>query len=271
MHKPLPMSTLIRTHSRIYTTFYFSCNEYIYALTLRRCTLAIVLLIVTEVISWALASIKIVMHMWCKVLVKVFIASALRLSCSWTNNELSLGELMHLKCIYFSKHFAPYFSLESPRTWIKTAESDAVFGKSLVFIFFAGIFLGDQHKRCFYGKSRGLSTRGGPGARGCPKGGRWRGQMPRPRQLPPLEHRDPFGLSRTSSYTWKTDALQRRAPSAKQSTATTMIFVFGVKRLRDFSPGGRIRGPSSPPSSSPPSSSPPSPSTMCSISPSMCE
>jgi hypothetical protein len=28
------------------------------------------------------------------------------LSCSRTNNELSLGELMHLKCINFSKYFA---------------------------------------------------------------------------------------------------------------------------------------------------------------------
>jgi hypothetical protein len=41
------------------------------------------------------------------------------LSCLRTNNELSLGELMHLKCIYFSKYFASYFAPESSHTWIK--------------------------------------------------------------------------------------------------------------------------------------------------------
>ena len=192
MHKPLFMSTLIRTHSRIYTTCYFSCNEYIYALTLRRCTLAIILLIVTGIISWALASIKIVIHMWCKVLVKAFITSALRLSCSWTNNELSLGELMHLKCIYFSKHFASCFPPESPLTWRKTAESDAVFSKSLPIWFLAGILPGDHHHSWFYVKTRGISTRGGPGGRGHGKGGIGRGQMLWPRPLPSFLRRASF-------------------------------------------------------------------------------
>ena len=73
-----------------------------------------------------------------KFLSKSFIASTLRLSCLRTNNELSLGELIHLKCIHFSKYFARWFAPESSHTWIKTAESDAVFSK----VFFLSVFAG---------------------------------------------------------------------------------------------------------------------------------
>ena len=75
-----------------------------------------------------------------KFLSKSFIACTLRLSCLRTNNELSLGELIHPKCIHFSKYFDRWFTPKSSHTCIKTVESDAVFGK----IFFLSVLVGNK-------------------------------------------------------------------------------------------------------------------------------
>ena len=85
-----------------------------------------------------------------KFLSKSFIASTLCLSCLRTNNELSLGELIHLKCIYFSKHFAQRFAPESHHTWIKTAEYDAVFSKVLFLSVFAGNKIEENTRGVFH-------------------------------------------------------------------------------------------------------------------------
>jgi len=206
--------------------------------------------------------------MQCKVLAKVFIASALRLSCSRTNNELSLGELMHPKCIYFSKHFASYFSPESPHNWINLQNLTLFLAKVFFPSIFAGLFTGDENHVTFYGKEGEWAPdgAGGPpeGQKGAPHAARFLGRVGSPLLGPdgPLR----LGLRRTPPYIRETDGFRRGGLFAKRSAAAITIFDFGVRLIRDFTPGGGIRGASSP-SSSPPSS----PSTMSSITPSMCE
>ena len=81
-----------------------------------------------------------------KFLSKSFIASTLRLSCLRTNNELSLGELIHPKCIHFSKYFARWFTPESSHTCIKTAESNVVFSK----VFFLSVLAENKIKEKYH-------------------------------------------------------------------------------------------------------------------------
>lgn len=64
-----------------------------------------------------------------KFLSQSFVTSTLCLSCLRTNNELSLGELIYLKCIYFYKYFAPRFAPESHHTWIKLLKLTLFSGK----------------------------------------------------------------------------------------------------------------------------------------------
>ena len=79
-------------------------------------TLSHILLFIKEVMIWTFVAINLSCMLRAKLLSKSFIASSLRLSCLRTNNRLSLGKLMHTKCIYFSKPFANCFDLESCHT-----------------------------------------------------------------------------------------------------------------------------------------------------------
>ena len=117
--------------------------------TWNKWTLAHTLLFIKEVMIWTFVVINLSCMFGAKFLSKSFIASSLRLSCLRTNNRLSLGELMHPKCIYFSKPFAHCFDLESHHTWIKTAESDTVFSKVFSLAVFTGIKIGEKYYASF--------------------------------------------------------------------------------------------------------------------------
>ena len=119
---------------------------YIKVATSNEWTLANTFLLINESMLWTFVAIKLLCIYRAKFLAKSFIASSLCLSCLRTNNRLSLGELMHPKCIYFSKPFAQCFDLESCHTWIKTTESDAVFSK----VFFLAIFAGNKFGEKYY-------------------------------------------------------------------------------------------------------------------------
>lgn len=82
-----------------------------------------------------------------KFLSKYFIASTLCFSCLRTNNDLSLGELIHLKCIYFSKHFAQRFALESHHTWIKLLNLTLFLAKVL----FLSVCIGNKIREKYHG------------------------------------------------------------------------------------------------------------------------
>jgi hypothetical protein len=91
-----------------------------------------------------------------KFLSKSCIASTKLLSCLRTNNELSLGVLLHLKCIYFFKKFSQIFSPESHYTWIKLLNLTLYLAK----VFFLTVFVGNKIGKKYHGSF-------------SPKGGTW--------------------------------------------------------------------------------------------------
>jgi hypothetical protein len=81
----------------------------------------------------------------------------MRLSCLRTNNELSLGELVHPKCIHFSKYFSHRFSLESHHTWIKLLNLMLFWAKVFFLYLFAWNKIGKTTTQVFhYDKYIGL-------------------------------------------------------------------------------------------------------------------
>jgi hypothetical protein len=106
---------------------------------------------------------------------------------------------MHPKCIYFSKHFASYFSPESPHNWINLQNLTLFLAKVFFPSIFAGLFTGDENHVTFLWKRRGMSTRWGRGATRGPKGGPTRGQIPWPRGVTPFGPRWPTP-ARSSTY-----------------------------------------------------------------------
>ena len=133
-----------------------------------------------------------------KFLSKSFIASSLRLSCLRTNNRLSLGELMHPKCIYFYKPFAHCFHLESHHTWIKTAESDAIFSKVSFLAIFAGNKIGKKYHISF--SPRGANWAFGSSKRGQ-EGQKAVGGAPTPWDAPPIAFW-PWSIVSASLFAW---------------------------------------------------------------------
>jgi hypothetical protein len=144
MQGPLLISTVSQTRLSSDTSCYFPCNRY-NCWTLFRCTFTTTLLFVTGTMLWIFADII----SWCicnaKFLSKSFIASALCLRCSRTNNELSLGERMHLKCIYFFQVLCFIFCSVIIPYLNKTAESYAVFSKVSFLAIFARNKIGEKY------------------------------------------------------------------------------------------------------------------------------
>jgi hypothetical protein len=124
-----------------------------------------------------------------KLLSKSFIASAMRLSCLRTNNELSLGELVHPKCIHFFKYFSHRFSSESHHTWIKLLNLWCYFEQKSSFCIFSHEIKSGKLQRKFFTM---ISTLGFGTSWEEPRGSkenRWRDQRWGPRHPCPFRPR----------------------------------------------------------------------------------
>ena len=174
------------------------------------------------------------MHVLSKVLVKVFITFALRLSCLRTINKLSLGELIHLKCIYFFKLFAQWFCRNLIIYGQKLTGLMLFLAKTILWIFCAGNEgnkIGEKYMQRFWVKeapwARGRS-READEAPGGTHGTAWyQGHAMGPT----------FGLGRrldsvfssSSLYTPKMDHTRPPTLFTKQSSAATTIFNWGIR------------------------------------------
>src|ERR1041385_1514705 len=58
----------------------------------------------------------------------------IELNCLRTSNMLSLGELIRLKRIYFSKHFCYFFCLHSCMIWTELTRTNAVFSRAVCMV-----------------------------------------------------------------------------------------------------------------------------------------